>query len=233
MMIPMPENSPHTPRSRGVGALAVAALVMLMAWLAGCNIIGYGAHVVAGDPKEKKVWHDAEYEGLDNTTVAVMVSADDQVLYQFPNAPLDTARAVSARLTADVTGVSVTDPAQVIAFQQRNPYWNATPYRDLLQRLNVQRIVHVDLVQYATHEPGNRHVWRGVVVANINVASADAPNPNDLVYANTVQVVFPEDRPVGVLDADDRTIQLGMLTLFSKEVSRLFHGHERVQGNAK
>ncbi len=204
-------------------SLALLALLSL----SGCQVLGWAAHGVAG--AEKKVWHDAQYEGLAHQSVAVLTSADEFVLHRNPSVTLDVSRAVAADLAERVPGVRLADPQQVHEFTQKNPYWNTLPYGELLKKLSVQRIVHMDLVQYTLHEPGNQHVWRGVAVSNVNVAAADAPDPNNLLYTNTLKVVFPPDRAVGVLDADDRTIHLGLLVLLGDETAKLFYRHQKTQ----
>lgn len=208
----------------------LAALLMLAAAmsLGGCNWLGYGAHALSGGDKNKTVAVDADYRGLDGKSVAVLVAADEYTLFRHPGSPQRVARAVTQQLTADIPGIKPVDPGQVARFQRDNAYWNTLTYGELLNRLKVERIVYIDLAQYTTNEPGDKHVWRGVVVGRVGVAAADATQPNDLVYGADVSAEFPPGQTVGVLEANEQTIQLGMLKTFAVEVSRLFHDHEKV-----
>ncbi|MBI1338242.1 MAG: hypothetical protein GC164_14970 [Phycisphaera sp.] len=205
---------------------AVLGLVSL--GLTGCNILGWVAHGVAGDNKTT-VRVNAEYTGLANQSVAVLVSADEYTLYRYPDAPLAVGKAIAGRIATGVEGVTVLDPNQVFEFQRRNSYWDASPYSQLLEKLKVSRIVHVDLVQYTTHEPGNKHVWQGVIVGQVYVASSQAEEPNNAVYASTVKSAYPPDRPLGVVDADEREIELGTLNAFGQAVADLFQQHEETK----
>src|SRR5690606_38858230 len=124
----------------------------------------------------------ADYRGLDNQRVAVLVAANDQLLYRYPQAPSKVNQAVSAHLVQQVPGVTVTDPKQMIDFQINNPFWNAIPYSQIVQQLDVDRLVVVDLSEYRTHEPGNAHLWKGNVSGHIKVIDATAVDPDVPAY---------------------------------------------------
>jgi hypothetical protein len=208
---------------------AVAVLTLCLAWisLTGCEAAGWLTEGVIG--REKKVNVEAQYRGLDNKSVAVVVAADDRTLYGYPMAPLRVSQAISAQLAVYVPGVRLADPRQIVEFQYNNPHWSTLPYEDLLKRFKVDRLILVDLTHYSTHEPGNKYVWQGQVVANVSVAEADRKDPNHLAFATAVSAKFPEDSVVGVLDSDDEAMQKGMLDLFSRNVVRLFHDHQRIE----
>jgi hypothetical protein len=187
----------------------------------GCALAGYIAYVIRGPNKEPKIAQ--EYFKMENKTVAVLVSADDRTLYQFPSAPAAICRYVSRRLSAEVPGVTPLDPEQVIQFQAENPYWNTTPRSELFQRLRVDRLVVVDVAEYSTHDPGDANLWRGVLVAGVGVGEAESTRPDDLVYYRKVEVSFPPNQTIGLTNSDDATIQHGMLTRFSTHVRKLVH----------
>jgi len=206
--------------------VAMAGLTLISA-AGGCNLLGFAAHMIAGGDA-KKVAVEAEYHGLNHQSVAVLVSSDEYTLFEYPNANAEVCRQVSVQLASSVPGVGVVDPQQIDAFQKETPFWNTLPSGELLEHLQVDRLIYVDLIQYALHEPGNTYVWQGTVMANISVASSDAANPNNLVYSKTIQDRYPQDKAVGVLVADNQTIQLGLLRSFSSKVVNLFTPHDEV-----
>ncbi len=195
----------------------------------GCNLLGFAAHVVTGGDSGKTVTVAAEYRGLEHRTVAVLVSADEYTFFEYPDASEAVCRQASAGLAANVPGIELVDPLQISRFQQENPFWNTLRFTELLKRLQVDRIIYVDLVQYALHEPGNVHLWRGSMVTNVAVAASDAPNADNFVYKKTLQIRFPEADSIGLLNANQQTIRLGMLRDFSRELVDLFRDHEVVQ----
>lgn len=219
-----PTALPHH-HARRIAALLLLALCLT---LPGCNIIRYITRVVAGDDTSKRVKVLAEYDGLKDQRVAVLVAADEFTYFDYPNSTRRLRQAVTTRLTADIEGYKPVDPDQLETFQNNNPHWTTWTYGELLKRLDVDRIVYVDLSEYTTHQSGDPYTWRGVVVANVGVASTDAPNTNNLVYRQQIKVIYPEDDPVGVVDSDDETIELGMLNIFATAVSWKFTDHEEV-----
>ena len=203
-------------------ALPFAALLLSAVTLTqpGC----WFAATAFGGEKTYRV--DARYTGLENRSVAVLVAADEYLLFTQPRAPQLIGQAVSNEIASNVEGVTVANPRQVAAFQARNPYWSTTPYAELIEQLDVDRLVVVDLAEYRLHDPGNKHVWRGVIAAGVVVAEADRPDPDQLAFEASVRAQFPENREVGVVNADRETIELATLKLFAVEVGRLFYDHE-------
>lgn len=197
-------------------------LLMLMTAVYG---LGIGCESLPGE-KKKMIDVPAEYLGLADQRVAVMVAADGYMLSAYPDAPLHLCQALTSRIAGHVPGVTTTVPDQVIRFQKNNPYWLNLRYGELAKKMDVDKIVLIDLVEYRTHEPGNAYIWQGLVTANIGVIDAHAQDPDNFVYYNTVQVRFPEESSIGVVDADDESIQLGMVFLFIKTAGGLFYDHQ-------
>ncbi|MCE9590706.1 MAG: hypothetical protein K8S99_09305 [Planctomycetes bacterium] len=207
---------------------AAAVLALMCVAVVGCKYGEYIAQGVAGGDKAKTVAVDADYRGLDGKRTAVLVAADEMTLFSHPGVQERIGRAVSAQLAQDIPGITLTDPGKVAKFQLENPYWNTLTYGDMLRRLNVDRLVYIDLTEFSTHEPGNSNVWKGTIVAGVSVAEADTKNPDNLVYSTKAEASFPADERIGVLDADDQAIQAGMMKLFAARASNLFHDHKKV-----
>jgi len=205
------------------GLIALAAV--LLPSLAGCDAAGYMANAVAGG-ESPPITVTAEYEGLENQSVAVLVNADLPILYCHPQVQLEISAAVSERLAANVPGVTVINPHHVYEFQQRNIYWTTSTYTQLCQTLDVSRLVWIELQEFRLHEPGNSVMYRGVLTARVEVAEADADRPNVAQYANTVSVAYPPNRPEGVPEADPTTIRKGTLDLFARAVAQKFYEHK-------
>jgi hypothetical protein len=55
---------------------------------------------------------------------------------------------------------------------------------------------------------------------------AEAAAPRNPVYETTIETLFPEDRPVGIMETSDRTIRTGTNILFSRAVVDKFRDHE-------
>ena len=178
-------------------------------------------------PGEKELVDvQAEYLGLADQRIAIMVAADSHMQYQYPEARDSVCRAFTARIARNVSGVTTTIPDEISQFQEDNPYWINMRYGELAKQLDVDMIVIVDLIEYQTHEPGNAHIWQGLITGNIGVIDAHSVDPDNFVFQNTVTAKFPEESTVGIIDSDDDTIQLGMVTLFSRSGAGLFYDHQ-------
>ena len=167
----------------------------------------------------------AEYRGLEGKTIAVLVAADEFLLFRHPDEQEQDGRVVSGRLQENLEGARVVHPDLVVEWQEQNPYWQTLLYSELIEKVGTEAIVLIDIANYQLHEPGNRYEKRGAVTANVGVIEANAPDADDFTYFNTGSYVFPEDMEEGLINEDDESIQLGLLTLFSRDAAGLFYDH--------
>ena len=194
-------------------------------WLALSALCLHG--VGCAMPGEKKMIDvKAQYLGLAGQRVAVMTSADPHLLNQYPKAPLLLNSAITARIAKHVPGVTTTIPDKIDAFQTQNPYWANMRYGELAEKLGVDKVVLIDLIEYQTHEPGNAYIWQGLVTANIGVIDAHARDPDNFVFQNTVRARYPQDSDIGLFNSDNDTIQLGLVFLFAQQGGGLFYDHQ-------
>jgi hypothetical protein len=210
--------------------ICLSALVSLSALsLAGCEAGRFMAYAVGGDGT-RTVQVKAQYRGLEGKTFAVLVASDDYTQFAYPGATAAIGRDVTARIGSEIPGASPLDPARVAQFQRENPYWITVPYGQLIERLGVERLVVIDLVEYSLREPGNAHVWQGQIVANVGVAEFGEGDGNAMSFSTTVKGRFPDNSSrVGVLNSDDKTIQFGLLADFSARTTNLFRDHEETR----
>lgn len=211
---------------RLVALLTVITALTTLATLPGCNVVGWVAQGMSEDP-ESKITIEPQYLGMTGKRVAVLVATDDRATGRYPNAALRIAKQLTAQLQADVTDVTVMNPEATIAWQEKNRYWSTYTYKDIAAALNVDRLLVVDIATYTTHPTGNRHLWQGIIRGRVSVTEADGETPNRTVFSEDVTAQYPPDEPVGVLDSDDGTIQLGMVKLFAYKVSARFRDHDR------
>ena len=193
----------------------------------GCNVARWLSTPLW--PEDEKIQVEAQYRGLDGKSVAVMVAANDHVLFRHPTATLDVCRAVTARLVKEMNTVTVVDPQQVIGYQNSNPHWDRVPYGKLIDAMGVERIVFIELDDYQTNEPGNPHLWHGRISGHVGVIAHDASDPDQFVFYAPVTAEFPEQSTVGVVNTDAERIRLGLRTNFSRDAAGLFYDHEVIK----
>lgn len=198
------------------------ALVGLCMMLCGCEVGSYLVYALNGPKKENVL---AEYAGLNNAHFAVLVSADADTLYQSPEAPAAICTAVSRELAKNVPGAIAMSPRKMVAFQEENPYWTTIPYNRLLEKLEVEKLVIIDIVQYQIHDKGNASIFRGTAIANVSVAKAS--ESSSLSYSKVVKATYPVGSAIGMINAetDEQSFRLALLHNLTITIGHLFYDY--------
>jgi hypothetical protein len=209
------------------GMLMLLAMMTMASALSGCSLIRYLTYIVAGGDSQITV--TAAYRGLTNRSFAVLVAPDEYALAKHPLMVANLSRAVTSSVAGVVDGARPMAPDQIVAFQRANPFWATVPPADLIKRLKVERLLIVWVERYTLRDTDNVHTWRGVASAKIDVFESQVEDPNNAAYQAWVKAAFPADSTVGMVNANDRQIEFGMLKAFSTKVANLFVDHDEVQ----
>ena len=211
---------------RRTGAIiSCSALAVTMAVCSGCNIAGAVGVMQYNLEKEKKIEVLAEYDGLRNETVAIVVQADHLTLYEYPDVVANTCVNVSRRLQQNVENIRVLDPAVVLDWTYRTPSWSAMPLGEVVEELGVDRVILIDIYEFRLNPPGNRWVWEGVATASVGVIEKSGFDPDAYSEHWDISVEFPKDKGYGRAHANEQAIQTGLLTKFVQKASWLFYDH--------
>lgn len=210
----------------GISKHLLALMMAVACGLTGCNVVGFFGQAVGGSDNPPMVNVTREYDGLAGQSVAVLVDVDHSVLFEYPQAGYELSAAVSDQIAGNVANVKVIDARQVVDFQRRNIYWPTLRYSKLAERLKVNRLVLIEVIEYRTHEPGNINLYRGVVSATMSVIEADGSQPDDRAYQTTLTASYPPGNNLGVPDADPLTIRKGMIDLFAIQAGWKFYDHK-------
>ncbi len=173
--------------------------------------------------KKKEVL--AEYTGLEDHSVAVLVVTDLATLYDFPDLTAKITSGLTSRIGRDVPGTQVMIPEAIIAWQYRTPQWDAMPFGELADQLGVDRVVYVDVYEYRLNPPGNYWLWEGVCGATIGVIERDGIDPDSFAKTFNVAVEFPDITGVSRENASAVQIETGLLADFIKKTAWKFHDH--------
>lgn len=204
------------------GVLSV--LMLAFAAAGGCQAVGFFADAAyrAGDHEVK-----AKYTGLEGKTFAVVVAADRAIQADFPNAvPLIT-REVSRRIAegAPIKPAGVASPDDILRFQYQRPGWVAMTLSDLTQALGVERLVFIDLQEFALTEPGNPYLWAGQASAIVGVVEADSGLGSDFAFREFITVKFPDKDSVSPQEMPGETVELELMRRFVNRAAWLFFDH--------
>ena len=214
---------PITHRSSRPPVLPMLLLLLPLAAtsLTGCNVLGF----LGGSGERRKIDVKAAYTDLENQRVAVMVISDDATGIVHREAMRKLGSMAAARIAGRVPGVTLADPEQLDDFARANPYWTSLPHGDLPERLEVDRVVMIDIHRYRLRSPDARDRWLGHLEARVGVIEAGSRLGRDFAFESEVAVKFPEGAPYGVAEATARHIEHGLLERTSLTVARLFHDH--------
>ncbi|MEE9404889.1 MAG: hypothetical protein V3V20_08345 [Algisphaera sp.] len=216
---------PHLALHRSTRQLfaAVALIATASVLMSGCNLAAAGAVLFSG-PKTVEV--QAVYTGLANQRIAVLVAADDTTLFHFPQAPKRLTESVLVAIASALPQATLLRPDAAMLYVERNPYWATRRPSAIMSELKVDRLVTLDLNQYSTHEPGNRHVFRGTIDASVSVCEADGVTPDNRVFDQVVHTEFPDrSSEFGLINGEEDQIQEAVIKIFSDQVAKLFHDH--------
>jgi hypothetical protein len=207
-----------------------ARSVLVLVAAAGFGLVGCGVEKLIGGMAQnfeyqKVIEVHPAYDGLEHSTVAVVVDADLSTLYEHPDVSVTIASNVSRRIQAFVPGAEVMPPGFVSEWQFRTPQWSAMPYGEIAARLRVDRVVFIDVYEFRLNPPGNRWLWEGVCAANVGIIERDGFEPDAFVENFAIESSFPPVRGVGRESADAARIQTGVLTIFIEKVAWLFYTH--------
>jgi len=204
--------------------LALVALTS-SATLSGCE-----AALLLGGMRQnyeysKQIEVEPVYYGLENKTVAVIVQADQGTLYEHPGLELTLATGISARIQKHVAGVRVVDPSAINSWKFKTREWYSMPYGEIAEKLNVDRLVFVDVYEYRLNPIGNRYLWDGVCAANVGIIERDGFDPDTFVDSFSVENRYPPISGVGRESAPRSKIEEGVMGPFVMKTAGLFHTH--------
>jgi hypothetical protein len=188
-----------------------------------------GCSNMPGQPEVIEV--KARYLDLENRTVAVVVSTSDYIDFNFPDAREGITTEISRRIQVNVPGVQVTNPADIIMWQQDNEYWDTRPPSAIIEQLEVDRLVLVEIGEYRTHEPGDKYILRGVISATVNVVEAEASDPDTFGGSYSKSVMYPrsKDSWIGEAATSEKKVEAQAQYRFCEETAGLFYDHELVR----
>lgn len=168
----------------------------------------------------------AEYTGLEGKSFAVVVAADRTISGEYPDVvPLIT-REVTRRL-AEHSGATGMVPAEdILRFQYQRPGWVALSPRDLAKELEVERLVFIDLQDYALTDPGNQYIWNGSAAGVVNVLEVEKSATGEFAFREPVRVKYPDQDGLSEYQISGQLVALELARRFVNRASWAFYEHE-------
>ena len=206
-----------TNRSR----MLLTSVCMLMLLTGGCGRLAYFFW-----PWGRTTTIPAEFDGLKDHSVAVVVFAGDNTQYEYPLAALNLSAMTSAMLQAKVEGLTTINPQKVNAYQRKNLHWMEMDKTALGKALKADFILYISLVEFSTSEKGYVDTLRGTINGEIKVYDCSKPEDDACVWTcENIRVQFPKTPTVRTA-RNEAGIRAEILRRFSEKLTKKFYKYK-------
>ena len=169
-----------------------------------------------------------KYEGLANQRVGVMVWADQGVKTDWNSINLDLANALQKRLQAskdkELKGATFPyPPASIVRWQQDHPEHDGSPVTMIAPRLDVSRLIYIELEEFNTRSDLSVDLFRGTAKATVKVVEVTDGQAEVTYTEQNIGAAFPPKAPrEGIPNAGDYKIYAGTIDGLAEQISRIF-----------
>lgn len=214
---------------------AILALVLLPLSLTGCYLFGAIVGKVVSPPVVP-----AQYTGLANQSVAIIVWAGEGTLIDFPDVRIDVSGGLQAKLqqavetkTKEVIGITFPQSAaSVVRWQENHPDYEAMPLTEIAPKLGVARVIYVEIERLQTRSDASVELYRGSASATLKVVEVPPDGgPARVAYEESgIAAVFPPNaREEGRPDGNDFAFYRGTVGALTSEIAKRFVPHQEEQ----
>lgn len=198
--------------------LTIGAALPLLTAMVGCRALA-APWLMWGQPPTKAV--PAEFPYLEGKKLCLLVWADWETLCEYQFVPLEISEHVATALKPHVRAVSFVPNREVVEYQRRDVDWDRKDPAALGGRFGADRLLMIELTQYATRERGSPHLYRGRIAANVKVYNTQYRN-SDPVFKTSVEIVYPPDA-IAPWGTDERSLRRATMEAFATELAGKFY----------
>lgn len=206
--------------------LFVLAMVPLLT--GGCTFVKIGA-VLAPPPMV-----DAQYSRFAGQSVAVMTWTDQSVRIDYPNASVDLSNALQNFLKKQTGkdqpffGSTFPLSAQAVGqFQAQNPSAEFAPVESTAAKLNVSRLIYIELDDLTTRTDSAGDLFLGRAIASVKVVEVAGGGGAVVYEERNIEVRYPPKAPPeGTLKGSDMQMYVGVIQTLAERISMRFIPHE-------
>lgn len=170
---------------------SISLLLLSAVLISGCKQAG-GILYFLTPPREKKV--RAEFPGLKNHSLAIVIFMDEAAQYEYPNARLTLAAKIANELDENIKKIRIVQPIAVARYQDENLHWDSERKSKIGRDLNVDYVLFVSLVVYSTREPGQMSAYQGRISGEAKLYATDKKEGENCVWEHEddLEVVWPK-----------------------------------------
>ena len=187
---------------------------------------GCGSFLYFFWPFGRTVTVPAEFDGLKNQNVAVVVFAPESTQFEYPWVVLNLSAMTSAQLRAGVKGLTTVSPQKINAYQRKNLHWAEMDRTALGKALKADFVLYISLVEFSTVEEGYVDLLRGRINGEIKVYDCSKKEAGACVWTcENIRVKFPKTATVRT-PKNESDIHAVILAKFSNKLARKFYSYK-------
>ncbi|MCL2646154.1 MAG: hypothetical protein FWD61_04000 [Phycisphaerales bacterium] len=202
-------------------ALAIAACVSLSS-CSPCGFIAEAVEKVAG----KSVV--AEYHGLANKSVAIVVFMAPGIIDEFPSAREDVSGFLATQMRQKMPDVRLLDYREVIRWQDDTIHWSSMTEKNIGRRFGVDRVLYIELLVYASRLEAGYGDLQGRLKANCKIFETDTPD-NAPAWTAVMDITWPKARPLDPNQMSEVAVRKRTLEMFATNVTDKLHDHKEFE----
>lgn len=170
----------------------------------------------------------SKYDGLRGKSFAIVIAADRVVQAADAGAVTRLTNSATGLLVANQQTIGFTGfvpGPRVLEFQYNTPSWTSWTYGRLADEFTVDRLIVVELYEYRFHEPGNAHVWDGMIAGRVGIVEAESGS-DEFAFSTEIRIAYPDAKGFTPNDLSMNHIRAVLEKRFADRVAWLFFEHE-------
>lgn len=177
-------------------------------------------------PFGRTVTIPAEFDGLQDHTVAVVVFASESTQFEYPWVVLNLSAMTSSRLRAGVKNVTTVSPQKITAYQRKNLHWAEIDRTALGKALKADFVLYISLVEFSTVEEGYVDLLRGRVNGEVMVYDCSKEEDKACVWkGENIRIEFPKTATVRT-PKNESDIHAVIMAKFSEQLAKKFYSYK-------
>ncbi|MDP9174022.1 MAG: hypothetical protein M3O30_09175 [Planctomycetota bacterium] len=221
------------PTQRRIGfpgmAIHLAGLACMLA-AAGCQLVSLASVATRGQQSIA-----ASYPGLKGQRVGIMVWVDHAISIDHPSIQPDVAKGLQDKLqqaaavkVEEVRDVKWMQADEILRFQEAHPELESESAAELAKRLDVTRLIYVEVSILSLHPDQSVDLSRGVIHADLQAIEVTNGQSKVAFQENDISAVYPDKSPVeGVTGLEDDDVYHHTVDSFTSELAKRFITHEQ------
>jgi hypothetical protein len=198
---------------------------VLLALLALCPVALTGCWLFAAEGRMAGTKVEAEYKGLANSSVAIVIYADQATTDEFTENRKEIATFVATQIREHIPTAQVLNPQEVINWQDDTINWYGLPEKDIAKHFKVDRVLYIELLTYSARMGGGYGDLQGHIRANCRIFEAGTPG-SAAAWTGLIDEKWPKDAPLDATATDERAVRARTLQVFAESLINYLYDHK-------